>query len=179
MVEKRGAVDEQVERIAEVVLDQMGFELVELERAGAGAAHSARPILRLRIDRSDAELDQAVTVDECARVSRELEEVLDAREDLATSYILEVSSPGVDRPLRKLRDFERSIGKKIAVRGYEPLAGGSRRLEGVLQSVEAEGGAESLRLMLADRTAVEVPLSALAKANLVFNWDEFDFGRGG
>jgi ribosome maturation factor RimP len=169
MVEKRSAADEQLERIAEAVLDQMGFELVELERAG----HRARPILRLRVDRADAELDRAVTVDECARVSRELEEVLDAREDLATSYILEVSSPGVDRPLRKLRDYERSIGKEIAVRSYEPLAGGSKRLEGVLQSVERE----SLRLMLADGTAVDVPLSAVAKANLVFNWDEYDFGK--
>jgi ribosome maturation factor RimP len=165
-------MDEQLEQVAETVLGQLGYELVDLERAG----QRARPILRLRIDRIDAEPGQGVTVDECARVSRELEAALEEREDLESSYILEVSSPGVDRPLRKLRDFERSVGRDVAIRGYGPLAGGSKRLEGALLAVEGAAGSEILRLKTGDGTEVEVPLSAIAKANLVFNWDEFDFG---
>jgi ribosome maturation factor RimP len=172
MVEKLSPADEQLERITEQLLGQLGYELVDLEKAG----QRARPILRLRIDRIDGEPGQGITVDECARVSREFEAALEEREDLQGGYILEVSSPGVDRPLRKLRDFERSIGREIAVRGYQPLCGGSKRLEGELLAVEGDAGSEILRLKLSDEAEVEIPFSAIAKANLVFNWDEFDFG---
>jgi ribosome maturation factor RimP len=155
------------------VLDRLGYELVELERAG----HRARPILRLRIDRSDAATGESVTVDECARVSREVEAALDAREDLLVGYILEVSSPGVERPLRKRRDFERSVGKNLALRGFEPLVAGAKRIAGVLLAVEGESGSETLRVKLADGSEATIPLSAVAKANLVFDWSGFDFGK--
>jgi ribosome maturation factor RimP len=173
MGRKFGRADEELERIAEEVLDRLGFELVELERAG----HRSRPLLRLRIDRPGSEPGRGVTVDDCAKVSRELEAVLDARADVGISYILEVSSPGVERPLRKRRDFERSLGREIAVRGFEPLAGGSRRIEGVLIGVEGAGGKESLRMRLADGAEVEVPISAVARAHLVFKWDGIRLGE--
>lgn len=172
MVQQRDAADEPLERLAEEVLDRLGFELVDFERAG----HRSRPILRLRVERIDAALGEGVTVDECARVSRELEAVLDERDDLGESYILEVSSPGVDRPLRKRRDYERSIGQRIALRGYEPLASGAKRIEGVLLAVEGDEG-QTLRLRVAAGTEIEVPVSAIAKANLVFDWQEFDFDK--
>lgn len=162
------AADDELEQVAETLLEEFGFELVELERAG----HRGRPILRLRIDRLDSKPGGGVTVEDCARVSRALEAVLDTRDDLPGSYILEVSSPGVERPLRRRRDFERSIGQEIAVRGFEPLAGSSKRLEGVLVGVEGEGEEERLRLRLADGTEVEVQRSAVAKASLVFRWRE-------
>ena len=170
---QRSRADDELEQVVEAVLEELGFEMVDLERAG----HRSRPILRLRIDRLNADPGGGVTVDECAGVSRGLEEVLDAREDLLPSYILEVSSPGVDRPLRKRRDFERSIGREIAVRGFEPLAEGAKRIEGVLLGVEGSGAAEVLQLRLADGTEVDVPRAAIAKAKLVFRWDEFEFGR--
>jgi ribosome maturation factor RimP len=173
MAKKSGRVEENLERITEAVLDRLGFELVDLETAG----HRARPILRLRIDRPDSEPGRGITVDDCARVSRELEAALDVREDLLSSYILEVSSPGVERPLRKRRDFERSIGRWIRVRGFEPLAGGAKRIEAVLLGVEGSEGSERLRLRLADGAELEVPRSAVAKANLVFHWDEFGSGK--
>lgn len=160
--------DDELEQVAETLVEELGFELVELERAG----HRNRPILRLRIDRFGSESVGGVTVEDCARVSRALEAVLDVREDLPATYILEVSSPGVERPLRKRRDFERSIGQEIAVRGYEPLVGGSKRVEGMLIGVEGEGEKEILRLRLADGTELKVERSAVAKANLVFRWRE-------
>ena len=164
----------ELERIAESLLQRMGFELVDLERAG----HRSRPILRLRIDRHDAQPGEGVTVDDCAAVSRALEEVLDARVDLIPSYILEVSSPGVERPLRKRRDFERHLGKNVAVRGFQPLAGRSKRVEGLLLGVEGGGEAERLRLRMADGSEIEIPLSAIAKANLVYQWEDAR-GSGG
>jgi len=163
----------ELERIAESLLERMGFELVDLERAG----HRSRPILRLRIDRPDAQPGAGVTVDDCAAVSRAMEEVLDARADLLPSYILEVSSPGVERPLRKRRDFERHVGKDVAVRGFQPLVGRSKHLEGTLLAVEDSGEGERLRLRTADGSEIEIPFSAIAKANLVYKWAEA--GRGG
>jgi ribosome maturation factor RimP len=171
---QRSRVDERLEGIAEAVLGEMGFELVDLEIAG----RSARPILRLRIDRLESEPGRGVTVDECAAVSRALERILDEHEELLSSYILEVSSPGVERPLRKRRDFERSVGREVALRGFGPLAGGSRRIEGVLLAVEGCGEAERLRVKLADGTEVEVLRSAVAKANLVFRWDGVEAAGG-
>ncbi len=168
MEQKYSQANEELEAVAQAVLDRLGYELVELELAG----HRARPILRLRIGRQDAELDGGVTVDDCARASRELEGVLDAREDLASGYILEISSPGVERPLRKRRDFERAVGRQVALRGYGPLAHGAKRLQGSLLGVDGSGGEERVRLRLADESELEIELSAIAKANLVFDWDE-------
>ena len=127
---------------------------------------------RLRIDRLDAEAGVGVTVDECAQASRTLEEVFDAREDLLQSYILEISSPGVERPLRKRRDFERVVGREVCIRGYQPLAEGSKRVEGVLLGIEDSQDDEVLCLRTADEVELRVPRSAVAKANLVFRWDE-------
>lgn len=173
MVQGAGRVEPALEEAAEAVLDRLGFELVDFERAG----HRARPILRLRIDRSGAGPGRSVTVDDCALVSRELESVLDVREDLPSSYILEVSSPGVERPLRKRRDFERCVGREVALRGYEALAQGSRRLQGVLLGVKVAGGSELIRIRQADGAEVDIPISRIARAHMVFNWEEFDFGK--
>lgn len=175
MGEKQSRIDETLERVAEAVLEGLGFELVELEKAG----QRGRPILRLRIDRPGSEPGRGVTVDDCARVSRELETALEAEGDLSADYVLEVSSPGVERPLRRRRDFERVVGQEIAVRGYEPLAVGSRRLEGVLLGIEGSGGDERLRMRLPNGSEVEVRRSAIAKAHLVFRWDEYQFGKAG
>jgi ribosome maturation factor RimP len=169
---RHGQVDGELERLVEAVLERLGFELVELEKAG----HRSRPILRVRIDRRGSEVG-GVTVDECARASRELEPELDEREDLPGGYILEVSSPGVERPLRLRRDFERAVGREIEVRGNESLVGGSKRVEGELLGVEGSEDSERLRLRLANGREVDISLSAVAKANLVFKWDDFDFGK--
>jgi ribosome maturation factor RimP len=158
----------ELERIAESLLETLGFELVDLERAG----HRARPILRLRIDRRDAPPGAGVTVDDCAAVSRALEEVLDERADLLPSYILEVSSPGVERPLRKRRDFERHLSMDVRLRGFQPLVGRSKHVEGSLVAIDDSGEVEQLRLRTADGLEVEIPLTAIAKANLVYRWDE-------
>jgi ribosome maturation factor RimP len=167
MAGSRDATDAELQKLTESAVERLGFEVVDLEWAG----HRRRPILRLRIDKPESEPGRGVTVDDCARVSREVEAALDVRDDLSSSYILEVSSPGVDRPLRKRRDFERNVGSEIAVRGFEPLARGTKRIEGVLLGIEGAGEQEQLRIRIADGSEIEVPRSAVAKANLVFKWD--------
>src|SRR5690606_8763741 len=161
---------DSLERELESRLEALGFELVELERAGS----RARPVLRLRIDVLDGgegPPSRSVTVEDCARVSRALEPYLDAREDVGDRYVLEVSSPGVERPLVRPRDFERFAGREVALTGYGPLAGRSRRLTGRLLGL-ADGGAERIRLQLEDGEEVEGRRDEVARAHLVFRWGD-------
>ena len=90
--------DRDLVREIEAGLSDLGFELVELETAG----NASRPVLRLRIDRDPGAGgvgDEGVSIDDCARVSRALEHRLEASERFPATYVLEVSSPGVERPL--------------------------------------------------------------------------------
>jgi len=147
-------------------VEAMGLEVVELEQAG----NAVRPILRLYIDRPDSVPGQGqtgVSVADCATVSRALEPLLDAREDLSDRYVLEVSSPGVERPLVRVRDYTRFAGQEVAVRGKAPLAGRAKRLEGTLGGVRGE----LVALRLPDGEEVEIPLSEIDRANLVYRWE--------
>jgi ribosome maturation factor RimP len=145
----------------------LGYELVEVLWGGSGQ----RPLLKLRIDRSDSEPGSGVTVDDCATVSRGLEPWLDAHEALSQRYVLEVSSPGVDRPLVRQRDFDRFCGERVAVTGHNVLLGRSKRLEGELVGLQEEGSdAEAVQLRLADGEEVDVPRSDIRRVNLLFEW---------
>ncbi len=157
----------EIERELADRVEGLGYELVEVFWGGSGR----RPQLKLRIDRADSSPGAGVTVDECARVSRALESWLDEHEALSKRYVLEVSSPGVERPLVRGRDFERFRGERVAVSGKEVLAGLATRLEGELLGLEGEGSeAEAVRLRLADGREVSIPRSEIRKANLLFAW---------
>ena len=129
-------------------------------------------MLKLRIDRSDTIPGEGVTVDECAQVSRELESWLDEHEGISERYVLEVSSPGVDRPLSRPRDFERFKGEYVAVNGKEVLLGRATRLEGELLGL-AESGTdnESVLLRLPSGEEVGILGSEIRKTHLVFTWE--------
>ena len=161
--------DRDLVREIEAGLADLGFELVELETAG----NASRPVLRLRIDREpvagDAE-GEGVSIEDCARVSRALEQRLEASERFPATYVLEVSSPGVERPLVRTRDFDRFAGREVELRGKQPLAGRSRKLSGELVGIRQEGAAEVVVLRLADGEEVDVPRSEVTRANLVFRW---------
>ena len=158
--------EESLEQSLERRVEELGYEFVELERAGS----KTRPILRLRIDRPGATPGNGVTVDDCTRVSRALESWLDGEDVLGGRYVLEVSSPGVERPLVKRRDFERFTGEEVAVKGKGPLAGRGRRLEGELLGVVDDEGGERVRLRLADGQVVDIPRAEIARAHLIFRW---------
>lgn len=151
----------------EARIGALGYEFVELERAGS----RTRPILRVRIDLPESAPGQGVTLEDCARATRALEEYLDQLPELGGRYVLEVSSPGVERPLVRGRDFERFAGREVALRGSAPLAGRSRRLEGELLGLVEEGGEERIRLRLNDGAVVEVPRGEVARVHLVYRWE--------
>jgi ribosome maturation factor RimP len=160
----------EIEQELAARVESLGYELVEVRWGGSGQ----RPQLKLRIDRPDSGPGAGVTVDECASVSRALEPWLDEHEALPERYVLEVSSPGVERPLVRGRDFERFRGERVAVVGTGLLAGLSTRLEGELLGLEGAGtAAEAVRLRLSGKTGdreVSIPRSEIRRANLLFEW---------
>ena len=161
MADAAGGGLAEIERIVE----GLGYELVEMEAVGS----RARPILRVYLDRPDSVPGTpAVTVEDCTAVSRALEPMLDARPDVAERYMLEVSSPGVERPLVRPRDFARFAGQEVSVRGKATLAGKARRLQGELLGL-AEGG-DVVKMRLPGGEEVEFPLAEVEKANLVYRW---------
>ena len=148
-------------------VEALDYELVDVQWAGS----KRRPVLRVRIDRPDSVPGEGVTVDECATVSRALEPWLDAHEGVPERYVLEVSSPGVDRPLLRSRDFQRFRGEQVAIKGHDVLAGKARRLEGELLGLEKEEGEDgAVRLRLPNGDEVSIPRAEIAGANLVFTW---------
>jgi ribosome maturation factor RimP len=142
-------------------VDTMGFDLVEFRRGGT----SRRPLLDIRIDRLDG---TKVTIDDCARVSRALEPRLDASGMVGEQYVLEVSSPGVERPLRHATDWRRFTGRRASV--SSAAVGG--RIEGEIVGLEGSEGAEVA--ILRDGKGVEhrVPLTDIKEARLVFVWNK-------
>jgi len=158
--------DKSLVRELQTRLAQLGYEFVELERAG----WRTRPILRLRIDRPDSAPGSGVGLAECARVSRELEPFLDADERVAERYVLEVSSPGVERPLVRAGDYKRFAGQDVALLGRVPLADRGRRIEGQLVGLSGTAPDEKISIRLEDGKVVEVARSDVERAHLVFRW---------
>ena len=149
----------------ETRLSRLGYELVQLQWAGG----PRWPVIRLRVEREG--LDRPVSLDDCTTVSRGIEAWLDGDPRVPESYVLEVSSPGLERPLTRDRDFRRFRGHRIAVTGTEVLSGRSSRLEGELLGLVEEGnGAALIRLRLRGGDEVDVPKSRVAAARLVHDW---------
>ncbi|MEJ2541424.1 MAG: ribosome maturation factor RimP [Gemmatimonadota bacterium] len=160
----------EITRELEARVGELGFEFVDVEWAGS----ARRPIVRLRVDRPDSVPGETgVTVDDCAVVSRGLEPWLDEHPAMPERYVLEVSSPGVDRPLVRDRDFDRFAGEQVAVKGRkgELLAERASRLEGTLLGLTERDGEVLVRLRLNNGDEVEVPRREIAGAHIVYSWD--------
>lgn len=154
-----------LERAIDQVIEPLGYELVALERGGG----RRRPLLRLRVDRIGGVPGRSsLTADDCAIVSRAVEARLDETGEAGDSYILEVSSPGVERPLVRPGDFERCLGMEIRVRGFGPLAGDRKQVEGSLLRIEENAEAERSIVIGLEEGEVSVPLREVAKAQLVY-----------
>jgi ribosome maturation factor RimP len=121
-------------------------------------------VLEIRIDRRDGE---KVTIDDCATVSRALEARLEADALVAEQYVLEVSSPGADRPLRHAADWRRFIGRQATVT-CGLLVGGKQEVE--ILAVDGEAGAEIALVRVAKGREVQVPLREVTQASLAFHW---------
>lgn len=161
MAAPKGDTSTAVQEIVLPILDSMGMELIDIEFGKVGRD----TLLRLFIDK-----EGGVTVDDCADVSRELSLILDVDDMISVNYTLEVSSPGLDRPLKKEADYERFTGRLIKVRTYQPFTddkGNKRKtflgtLDGFVDGI--------VKMTLVEGQTASIPLERVAKANLEFQF---------
>jgi ribosome maturation factor RimP len=144
----------------------LGFELVDLRRTGT----LQRPILQVRVDRPDSRPGQGITADDCAGISRSLERFLESRAMVGPRYVLEVSSPGLERPLRWPEHWRRFIGRQARVRA-ESLTGRQR--------VEILAVPDDDRVIVRreDGSEISLPLEEIREATLIPDVEAF--GRRG
>lgn len=138
--------------LADEVASALGMEVVLVEVKGAGG----RSVVRTFIDKPGG-----VTLDDCERFSKRLSVLLDVEDCIPFSYVLEVSSPGIDRPLAKIADFERFAGRVATIRTRDPVDG-QRKFKGKIMGV----GEGRIVLEVAPGKKVEIELLGIEKANL-------------
>jgi ribosome maturation factor RimP len=147
-----GVILLRVESILAPLLDAEGLSLVAVEYKRERGGW----ILRVFIDK-----EGEVTLDDCARVSREFGQLLDVEDIIPTSYHLEVSSPGLDRPLKKEADFLKYSGRRVRIKTTEPVSG-RRNFKGALLGC-TEG---KVMVKVEGSEVFAIPLSSIRKANL-------------
>ncbi len=122
----RDSILRNVSSLAGPIVDEAGFEMVDMELAGRPGSY----VLRLLIDKPDG-----VTINDCVEINRELSDLLDLEDPIPSRYTLEVSSPGLDRPFKTERDYRRALGKRVRVTAVDG-DGGPVSLTGWLEGIE-------------------------------------------
>ncbi|MCL9773346.1 MULTISPECIES: ribosome maturation factor RimP [Vibrio] len=145
-------LERQLTELLEAPVEALGYELVGLEFIRAGE-HST---LRMYIDH-----ENGITVDDCAEVSRQTSAVMDVEDPITVAYNLEVSSPGLERPLFKAAHYVQFIGHEVNI-VLKMAVGNRRKWKGTIQSVDGEN-----ITILADGNEEEMVLSNISKANLI------------
>lgn len=146
-------IRELVESFMRPLVENEPFELVDVEYVKEGPNW----VLRVLVDK-----EGGIDVEECGRISEYLSRKLDEEDPIPNAYILEVSSPGAERPLRRPEDFRRAVGKTVRIATREPI-GGKKEFEGVLKSYDGETAVVALH---GRKSLVAVPVNQIAGARL-------------
>jgi len=149
-------ITRKITDLIEPILGELGFELVDVEYL----SEHGRWVLRIYIDKVGG-----VTIDDCARISGEFGDLIDIKDIVRHEYVLEVSSPGLNRPLRKEADFVRVIGKKIKVRMTVPVKG-RRNFSGYLKDVR-----DHILYIEDEVELITLSWPEIDKANLVYEFE--------
>jgi ribosome maturation factor RimP len=136
----------------EPVVNGMGFDLIEIEYF----PNPKHGVLRLYIDKPGG-----VVIDDCSDVSQQISALIDVEEPVSGQFNLEVSSPGLDRPLRRVKDFQRFVGSLVKLKTIMPLDG-QRNFKGRLLSAD-----ENVVVIETDTEELSLPMSAIEKARIV------------
>ncbi len=156
MLTKKEDIEKRTEELVQPIVDANGFELVDVEYVKEGGER----YLRAYIDKPGG-----ITVDDCETVSRTLSDLLDREDYIADSYILEVSSPGLGRPLKKEKDFKRSLGMAVEIRLYRPV-NREKEWEGLLTAYDDH----SVTIEKEDGTAAVFEKADIALIRLAFDF---------
>lgn len=147
------SLTEQIEQMIGPSIEALGYEVVRVSLAG-----SVRKVLQIMAEPKDG---RVMSVEDCARVSRAISAILDVEDPISGAYSLEVSSPGIDRPLTRPKDYDRYAGHEAKIETLEPIEG-RKRFKGTLKGVT--GAAVKLD---SEGAEIALPLNQIAKAKLV------------
>jgi ribosome maturation factor RimP len=144
-----------VQGLVEPVAEDMDFELVDIEYL----SERGRWVLRIYLDR-----EGGITLEDCASFSREISDLIDVKEIVPNEYVLEVSSPGLNRPLKKEKDFVRALGKKVKIKMSRKVRG-RRNFTGYLREFK-----DHTLYVEVDNVPLSLSYQEVEKANLVYEF---------
>ena len=153
---KRETYEQRTEELISPIIEQNQFELVDVEYVKEGGTW----YLRAYIDKPGG-----ITVDDCEVVSRALSDLLDKHDFIEDAYVLEVSSPGLGRPLKKEKDFARSIGEEVDVRTFRAISH-QKEFTGILRDYDKE----KIVLEMEDQELLEIERADIALIRLSFDF---------
>ena len=152
-----GSATDQVAQEISPALEAMGYDLVRVHLSSGQS-----PVLQIMAERRDG---AAMTVDDCARISRDVSALLDVSDPIPTAYTLEVSSPGIDRPLVREADYTRFAGFVARVETDSPVDG-RRRFQGRIAGIE-----DGVVVLAAETETFRVPYARIRRAKLMLTDD--------
>ena len=153
---KRETYETRTEELITPILDRMNFELVDVEYVKEGGTW----YLRAYIDK-----EGGITVNDCEAVAREMNEILDQEDFVEDSYVFEVSSPGLGRPLKKEKDYIRSMGKEVEIRTYRAI-NREKEFYGILSAYDEN----TVTIKTEDETEMTFEKSDIALIRLAFDF---------
>ncbi|MCF2553685.1 ribosome maturation factor RimP [Faecalicatena contorta] len=153
---KREIYEQKTEEILLPIVDELGFELVDVEYVKEGGTW----YLRAYVDKPGG-----ISINDCEAVSRRLSDILDEKDFIDDSYIMEISSPGLGRPLKKEKDFKRSLGEEVEVRTYR-MIDKKKEFTGILKDYDAD----TVTIQLEDETLKTFEKGDIALIRLAFDF---------
>ncbi|MGN1267871.1 MAG: ribosome maturation factor RimP [Dorea sp.] len=153
---KREVYEQKTEAILIPIVEELGFELVDVEYVKEGSTW----YLRTYIDKPGG-----ISIDDCEVVSRRLSDILDEKDYIDEAYIMEVSSPGLGRPLKKEKDFKRSLGKEVEIRTYR-MVNKQKEFTGILKDYDDT----TVTIELEDETLKTFEKGDIALIRLAFDF---------
>lgn len=160
LVNRNKGYDDRIRDLVEPLVESLGMELVDLECLSM----NARWLIRLYIDRPEG-----VAIDDCTLISNQAGDILEVHDVPAEPFTLEVSSPGLDRPLSRDKDFLRYRGSRIKVKLVRSIEG-SKNITGVLLDYLEEAQGDKTVLLSVSERSLRIPRNWIKKANLVYEF---------
>ena len=155
MIENSDDILDRIREIAEPLVTDAKMELVDLELVGGRGNY----LLRVLIDKPSS-----VTLENCVKINRELSDILDIEDPIPYRYTLEVSSPGIDRPFKTIRDYERARGKLVKITTQEPVEGKTEHIGHLESCLE-----ENVTIIIGENQRV-IPMDTVVKALRELVW---------
>ena len=152
-----GKIEDTIWKMAEPLVAEHGLELIDVEYVKEGTEW----YLRLFLDKDD---ENGIDLDDCELISRALIDLLEEKDPNAHAYRREVSSPGIERPLKRTKDFQRFAGEKVQVKTFSEVEG-KKQFIGILGETT-----EETVLLDVEGTIISIPRKKISKANLVWEF---------